>query len=224
MCFSAEASFIGAGVVGVAGVGALALVRKPREIPFAALPLLFAFHQAMEGITWRNLDGRGAAILTGWGVHAWVFYAWAFLPAYVPWAVWLIEPDAKRRRLMTIPLAVGVGLALFMLTQAFQSGISVSVVAENLDYKLPFDESWILAFPYVLATCITPAMSTQRWVRVFGIGNFVAMSAAGIIQWKDYSSIWCTFAAFLSIIIFVHYLSLRRPFARHDEPVAVPSG
>jgi len=142
-------------------------------------------------------------------VHLWVLYAWALLPTWVPVAVWLIEPDARRRRMMVPLMAIGIALTAFMLTQAFQSGIEVRVVASNLDYVLPFSPGWLLAFPYVAATCLTPAISTQRWIRIFGIGNFIAMSAAAIIKAEAYSSLWCTFAAFLSLIILAHYVHQR---------------
>lgn len=68
--FSAEASFAGAAVVTGAGLGALALVKEKREVPFAALPLLFGIHQALEGLTWVALDGRPDARLSGFGVHS----------------------------------------------------------------------------------------------------------------------------------------------------------
>jgi hypothetical protein len=217
MCFSAEASFAGAAIVGAAGVATLAMVRRPREVPFASLPLLFGLHQALEGITWLDLDGQREAVLTGWGVHVWVFYAWALLPIWVPWSVWLIEPDEQRRRLMQPLLVIGGALSLFMLTQAFQSGIDVRVVSSNLDYQLPFSPGYLLAFPYVLATCLTPAISTQLWVRVFGIGNFLAMSLAALIKAQAYSSLWCTFAAVLSLIIVAHYVQQTRQ-RRRGEP------
>lgn len=209
MCFSAEASFTGAIVIGAAGVASLALCKRPREIPFAALPLAFGVHQALEGVTWLELHDSPAAVLTGWGVHLWVLYAWALLPTWVPVAVWLIEPDERRRRFMVPLMCIGVALTAFMMTQAFQSGIEVRVVASNLDYVLPFSPGWLLAFPYVAATCLTPAISTQRWIRVFGIGNFIAMSVAAIIKAQAYSSLWCTFAACLSLIILAHYLHQR---------------
>ena len=102
MCFSAEASFAGAAVVTAAGVGALALVKEKREVPFAALPLLFGIHQLLEGLTWLELDGQPERRLSGFGVHAWVMFAWALLPIYVPWAVWLIEDDPRRKRWMSV--------------------------------------------------------------------------------------------------------------------------
>lgn len=188
----------------------------------AALPLLFGIHQALEGWTWLELDGRTDAMLSGPGVHSWVIFAWALLPIYVPWAVWLIEEDGRRRRWMSALMAVGGVLAVFMLVQALQPEIGVRVVDGNLDYRLalPF-AGWMLALPYVLATCLTPAISSHLWIRVFGFGNFLAMSLAAFIDARDYSSIWCTLAAFLSLIIFVHYWDLRR--RRADGLVAGPS-
>jgi hypothetical protein len=223
MCFSAQASFAGAAVVGTAGVAALTMVRRPREVPFASLPLLFGLHQALEGITWLDLHGQDDAVLTGWGVHLWVFYAWALLPIWVPWSVWLIEPDEHRRQFMQPLLIIGGTLSAFMLTQAFQSGIEVSVVSSNLDYRLPFSPGWLLAFPYVLATCLAPAISTQLWVRVFGIANFLAMSLATLIKAQAYSSLWCTFAAFLSLIIVAHYVQQTRQRRRGERHPPAPT-
>ncbi len=52
MCFSPEADFTAAAVVGVVGVATLRLVREPRDLLIAALPLLFALHQFVEGFVW----------------------------------------------------------------------------------------------------------------------------------------------------------------------------
>lgn len=222
MCFNAESSFIGAGVVGVIGVATLTQVREPKEVPLAALPLGFAVHQALEGVTWLDLDGAGDAALRGWGVHLWVLYAWALLPAWVPFAVRLVEPDERRRRWMVPLLVVGVALAAYMVTQALHPSIEVRVVGDGLDYQLPFDIGIYLAAPYVLATCLTPILSSHRWVIVFGIGNVVALSAAAIIEAADFSSMWCTFAAFLSLLLFVHFFTTRQR-ERAAPPVAAPT-
>ena len=116
-------------------------------------------------------------------------------------------------------MAIGGVLAAFMVVQAVQPEIQVSVVDSNLDYQLglPFS-ALVLAVPYVLATCLTPTLSSHRWVQVFGVGNFLAMSAAALVEAKDYSSIWCTLAAFLSLVIVAHFVSTRRraaPVAPH---------
>lgn len=211
MCFSATASFAGAAVITAAGVAALAMVEDKRQIPYAALPLGFGIHQFLEGLTWVQLEGTTGTTLTGWAVHLWVFFAWAFLPFYVPFAVWFMEPDPRRKQWLLLPLGVGSALAVYMTFHAIQPTIDVLVVDGNLDYHLavPFP-AIVVAVPYVFATCIGPTFSSYRWVAAFGIANFLAMSAATFIEARDYSSIWCTFAAFLSLMIVGHFVNERR--------------
>src|SRR6202051_4801415 len=57
MCFSAAANFVGSGAMGAIGVVILTRVKHRRELLFAALPLLFAIHQFIEGFVWLGLDG-----------------------------------------------------------------------------------------------------------------------------------------------------------------------
>lgn len=230
MCFSAEASFVGAAVVGACGVATLTLVRRPRELVFASLPLAFGIHQLLEGITWVQVGTSAGAELTGWGVHLWVLFAWALLPTWVPLGVVLIEPEERRRRPMWPLLSVGVVLSLVMLSQAAAPGIDVVVTTGSLDYRLPSAPGLLVGVPYVLATCLTPALSSQRWIRVFGVANFVALSAAALIDSAGFSSLWCTFAAFLSLIVLAHYLGEARrdgvprgvlPAIDPDQPASV---
>ena len=209
MCFSAEASFTGAVVIGAWGIATLPLVKSVRELPYALLPLAFALHQVLEGITWLDLDGSTSAVLSGWGPQYWILFAWALLPTWVPLAVWLIEPlGAKRRQLLPF-LVIGVLLSLFMAVEVVRFGVDVSVLDHSLAYELPFTPAWILAFPYVMVTCLAPFLSSWRYVRWFGLGNFCAMSAAAVIQAAAYSSVWCTLAAFLSFLIFWHFWTTR---------------
>lgn len=223
MCWSAQASFTGAAVVGAWSIATIPLIKSPRELPYAALPMGFAFHQALEGFTWLELDGHTERVLTTWGVHYWILFAWALLPTWVPLAVWLIERDRNRRRLLVPFVVMGVLLSAFMAWRTLRDGTEVSVVGHSLNYELPFEPSWILAFPYVTVTCIAPWISTWKYVRWFGIGNFFAMSIAAIIQAAAYSSVWCTLAAFLSALVFWHFWSTRdeRGAAREPDPVAV---
>lgn len=50
MCFSPEASFTTAAVTAVVGVYALARIQRPRELPFAVMPLCFSAQQIGEGL------------------------------------------------------------------------------------------------------------------------------------------------------------------------------
>ncbi|MCK0440693.1 hypothetical protein MUG78_14835 [Gordonia alkaliphila] len=179
-------------------------------------------HQALEGWTWLELDGSTDAALSGPGVHMWVMFAWAILPIFIPWSVWLMETDPRRRRWLWAPMVVGGILAVYMAYLAVQPTIEVKVIDSNLDYLLgvPFSAA-LLAVPYVFATCFAPMMSSARWVIALGVGNLIAMSIAAIIKAADYSSIWCTLAAFLSLIVFGHFVSQARG-RKNKAPAPTP--
>ena len=210
MCFSAEASFVGAAVVGGVGVATLTQVRHRKEVLYAALPMSFAVHQFLEGMTWVELNRQECAMLTGWTVHLWVIYAWALLPFWMPLAVWLLEPSPQRKKRILPFIVLGAAMMLYMLTFALRPTIEVRVIDSNLDYVLPFGSPPLLAIPYILATCASGLFSSYKWVRVFAVGNMVALTIAAIIKAADFSSIWCTLAAMISVIIFFHFREQRR--------------
>ena len=45
MCFSATASFAASGALGLVGAASLAKTKSKKEVPFAAVPLIFAVQQ-----------------------------------------------------------------------------------------------------------------------------------------------------------------------------------
>ena len=108
MCFSATASFSAAAVL--VGVGALTLksARRPRELPFAAIPLLFAIQQLSEGVIWLTFSYE-APLLNAVMTYVYTFFSHVLWPVYVPVAVLLIEPSGWRRRALFAFVAAGVG-------------------------------------------------------------------------------------------------------------------
>lgn len=210
MCFNAEASFLGAAVAGGVGVAALTQVRQRRELLWAALPLAFAAHQLLEGLTWLAVDGRPRANLDGLSVRLWVLYAWALLPLWVPLGARALEPDERRRRWMLPFVVLGAADLAYMGFLALQPTVQVVVTDGDLDYLLPVDHGAFMLTPYVVTTCVTPLLSSYRWVRAFAAANLVALSASTVLEAKDFTSVWCLFAAVLSFLVLVHLRAQRR--------------
>jgi len=78
---------------------------------------------------------------------------------------------------------------------------------------------------YLLATCITGLFSSHKCIKIFGVLAFVLAIAAAVVSITTFVSVWCFFAAVLSLLILVHFLgpmqagrTARRQFAR--EPVS----
>jgi hypothetical protein len=97
VCFSASASFTAGTVLLGLGAACVKSARRPAELPFAAIPLLFATQQVTEGVLWLAFHHDRPALQQA---TTWVFalFAHELWPAYMPVAVLLIEPEPRRRQ------------------------------------------------------------------------------------------------------------------------------
>lgn len=72
MCFSVAASFTaGTFLIGF-GVMTLSLARRRKEVPFAAIPLLFGLQQLSEGVVWISF-GAGWEPINFWATQFFSF-------------------------------------------------------------------------------------------------------------------------------------------------------
>lgn len=96
MCFSPAASFTVSAGLAAAGVVTLGKTSSKRELLFAAMPLFFAGQQFIEGLLWLALlvPERTQYWLTQ-GYSVFVGVLW---PILTPLALWMIEPEPRRRR------------------------------------------------------------------------------------------------------------------------------
>lgn len=203
MCFSATASFAVAGATAVTGLAALRQVTRPREVALAAVPLLFAAQQAVEGAIWLQL---GAGTDGGVPGLALVFLLFAFVvwPVYTPLAVWLIEPEPQRRRAIAAIAAIGAALSAVLLLDLLASPPGAAIRGHSIDYGGGDPLSW-RQIPYLVATCLPPLLSSFPLVRIFGavvLGGFVV--SAGVHA-TTFVSVWCFFAAADSTLLYVHF-------------------
>jgi hypothetical protein len=210
MCFSATASLASAGLVGAAGVATLPLVRERRQIPLALLGLGFAGHQLLEGLVWRQLDTTGSTTVRSPAVEAWLLFAWVLLPVWVPVALALVEPDGSRRRAMTVLAGLGTAVAAVLGAASFRWAVPATAVAGHLSYVVPFRPTQPVVIAYVVAACGAPLLSSHVWLRAWGVALTVAMAATAALQARGFASLWCWFAALLTVMIAAH-LATDRP-------------
>ncbi len=210
MCFSANVSLATGVVVGGAGAATIPFIHQRREVAFATLPLVFSAHQLLEGIVWRHVDAAGGTAVSTPVVLVWQFVAWTFLPIYVPFAVALFEPDRRRRQAMWGLTAVGAGIGTFLLVTSIDSGSRVQIAQHHLQYDIPLHPGWLPAIPYVAATCLSVLLSSHPFVVRFGIALTASMALSAAMDALNFSSVWCFFAAVLSLGILVHYRTASR--------------
>ncbi len=209
MCFSATASFT-AGIA-LTGLGAvtLPLVPQRRQRWFAALPLIFGLQQILEGVIWNQVEAAGHGAVRTPAVELWLLIAWLLLPIWVPLSVRAFEPDPRRQRWMLGLAGVGAVTGGYLAVESMVSTTSVQVAHQHLEYAIPVHPGWPVAIPYIAATCVSLLLSSHRFVMVFGGALLIGMLSTAALEARAFSSVWCFFAAVLSVTLLAHYARLR---------------
>ncbi len=224
MCFSPQADLVAGVVVGACGVDALRHVRHPRQLPLAALPLLFAAHQFDEAFVWFGLDGRVSAEVGRAALYAYLAFAF-LLPVIVPVAVAGVEPDRGRRRWMRGFAGLGVVVAAILVTSIVRSPIDAQMAHLHLSYRVDVDYGLLIVGLYVVATCGPMLVSTYRSLVAFGVVNlFVVVLLAWLVS-SGFMSLWCAWAAVTSGLIALYFReAAAEPDAEPESMLPIESG
>lgn len=205
MCFSATANFAGSAVLGTMGAVTLTRVKHRRELLFAALPLLFAIHQFIEGFVWLGLDG----ILSPTVAHdmgaAFMLYAQGLLPFLLPLSVMLFEPNSPSRRQMFPFLIIGGATTLYILWALTAFPLELYIRANSIVYINQATNNTVVALFYVIATCGSLFFSKIRMMVIFGVANLAILLLVMAFKRYAFTSLWCAYAAIASAIILVYF-------------------
>jgi hypothetical protein len=215
VCFSATANFVGSGVLGAVGVVTLTKVKHRRELLFAALPLLFAIHQFLEGFVWLGLDGPlSLAVAHNMGA-AFMLYAQGLLPFLLPLSVLLFEPDAQSRKRMFPFLVLGLGTTLYILWALTAYPLQLYIRGNSIVYINEATNNIAVAVLYVIATCGSLFFSKVRAMVMFGAANLIILLVVMAFKRYAFTSLWCAYAAIASVIILAYFWKSHaaRPFA-----------
>ena len=196
------------------GVVTLKKVRHRRELLFAALPMLFAVHQFIEGFVWLGLDGILSSVVAHNMGAAFMLYAQGLLPFVLPLSVLLFEPDRKSRQRMLPFLVLGGATALYILWALTAYPLQLYVRENSIVYINEATNNTAVALLYVIATCGSLFFSKIKMMVVFGAANLAILLA--VMEFKRYAftSLWCAYAAIASVIILVYFWRSheQRPF------------
>lgn len=220
MCFSATASFtLSAGLLG-AGVLTLRNRVEAEDIPLYSFPLLFAAQQFIEGLLWLELDagreGLWATVLT----FGFLVFAEVLWPLLVPIAVYLIERDPFRKRVLKYLIPYGAAIAAFLAIKMGFTPYRAHVVGHSIQYSSSFDLSVWATTAYAFAVVFPLIICSRNLIVLFG--GLVVLSL--VITTEVYThalfSVWCFFAAALSVIIYIFSLQEKRLFHAREQETA----
>jgi drug/metabolite transporter (DMT)-like permease len=204
MCFSAAASFTGGAVITAIGVATLTRVKKPSQAPFAAIPLIFGIQQCAEGVLWLTLKSGNQDTLEKAGLYIFLITALVIWPMMIPFSIRLLETGRQRRKILAVLMALGGMVSLFYAYCLIFLNVHAEIQSFHISYFNDYPGGLVmLAFVIYLAVTILPLfVSSVKKMWIFGILIGVSCLVTGIFFEQYLTSVWCFFAALISMAIF----------------------
>ena len=204
MCFSAGASFAGGIIISAVGVASVRKVRKPTQRLFAVIPLFFGFQQFAEGVLWVTLRSGGHEWLQNAATHIFLITAMVIWPVMIPLSMWFMEEAKKRKKILAGLIAIGGILSLFYAFCFISYNVTPQINGFHIRYVDDFPRTLvtIASFFYPVSTVAPLFVSSVRRMWLFGIVITVSYLVTGIFFAQYLTSVWCFFAALISVVIY----------------------
>ena len=204
MCFSASASFIAGGVLSAVGVVTIKKAEKNLEIPFASIPLLFGIQQIIEGVIWLTFHNNAQELNI---VMTFIYSVFSHVlwPIFVPLSIMLLEAVPWRKKVMATLWIGGIAVGLYLFYNLFAFPITSRVENHHIVYFSPHFYIYTVMGFYVAATCVSSMFSSHKIIKIFGVMALVAFTISYLFYRISLVSVWCFFAAILSIIIYGYF-------------------
>ena len=203
MCFSATASFTaGAALTAIGGL----TVHKSHgkiELPLALVPLLFGIQQLTEGVLWLSLN-HDLPTLTTVATYIYSMFSHVLWPIFIPFAILLAETSRWRKQALGVFQALGLAVGLYLLYSLVRFPVTADVYGRSITYDSPHFFVGVIVI-YLLATCVSGLFSKHRCINAFGVLAFILAIAAYQVSVVTFVSVWCFFAAILSLLVYVHF-------------------
>jgi len=201
MCFSTTASFGASAILTVAGVAALSKVKVKSQIPFAAIPIFFAFQQFTEGFVWLSLIHPEYNHWQNIPITIFLVLAQAFWPFWVPFSFLLIEKDEKRKMVLKILLGLGSVVSIFLAYRVLFYPVSAAITPLHIHYTLSFPYKLfgnVISIFYFLVTIVPPFLTGGKRMTSLGLLNLMSFIVTVVLFENYVISVWCFFAALIS--------------------------
>ena len=204
MCFSPEASFTGGIIIFSIGIATVKSVHKPNQLVFAVIPLFFGIQQITEGFLWLSLQNPEFPNIQKLTSSIFLIMAEVIWPITIPLSILLMEENKTKKRILKVMLALGILLSLYYAYCL----MNFNVFPQILDYHIQYNNDFPIAFRniafavYLIATITPLFVSSIKRMHYLGILMFLSCLISALFFMQYLTSVWCFFAAFISVVIF----------------------
>lgn len=205
MCFGPTASFVSSGLLIGAGVASLRIAPRGGSQLLASFPLLFGFHQGIEGAIWLQEGSTNPDFLKTIFILIYELIAFTLWPIVCPLSILLLDPPESRRPIIKFICGAGILLSLYLVYFIAIGPLTISTNGCSIQYDniVPFPE--LTAFVYLLITSGPFLLTAQKYLRAFGVLGMTGWIATIWINEYTFISIWCFTTALLSLVLYLHF-------------------
>jgi len=199
-------SFALAGALGGLGITALARNTSPAHRMFAAIPLVFAVQQASEGVVWLTMGGP-QSFGRQFSIHTFLIVALTIWPLWLPFSLFLLERNPVRQKILRFMAYFGLALAIYSTWFLVRWHPTARVAGHSVQYQYGSDATYATGVfymaAYVIPTMLPLFVSTMKLARPIAFAFVGSFAVAFMVQRQALTSVWCFFAALLSLLLLV---------------------
>lgn len=204
MCFSAGASFASGVVISSIGAVTVKNVKKPKQLLFAGIPLVFGVQQISEGMLWLSLSHPEYAGWQNAGSYLFLMIARVLWPLLMPLAVMMMEENTVKKKQISVFLFMGLAVSLYYTYCLLFLNVVPQIAGRHIQYISDFPDALAVPvfFLYVIASIAPLFISSIQRTKLLGILFFVS-SIVTVFYFREYvTSVWCFFAAVISAVVY----------------------
>lgn len=164
--------------------------------------MLFGLQQFSEGLVWLSFDHPAWEAWREPSTYAFLFFAQVIWPLWIPLSVWLMEPDRSRKKVLGYMLWLGGLTSAYMLYCLLAYEVSAVAQEGHIRYTLHFPALELRRVLYGLSTVIPLFVSSLRGMRILAAAILASFLISRFFYLHYVISVWCFFAAILSIMIY----------------------
>ena len=204
MCFSPEASFTGGVLIFSIGIATVKSVHKPNQLVFAIIPMFFGIQQITEGFLWLSLQNSDFPNIQKLTSTIFLTMAEVLWPMIIPLSVLLPEENKTKRNILKFLLALGILLSAYYAYCLLNFTVNPQIVNYHIQYNNDFPIAFRnMAFAvYLIATIAPLFVSSIKRMHYLGCLMFLSCLISALFFMQYLTSVWCFFAAFISMVIF----------------------
>jgi len=220
MCFSATASFTAGIALSAVGCITLKKSESKSQLMFAGIPLVFGLQQLSEGVVWLSLTRPDFAYLKTTFVPVFMSFAQVIWPLWIPLSILLMERQTVRKKLLYLFTAIGFMVSVYLGYCLAMYPVDAKIGGEHhiiYDLKYPMGLISKGVALYLLSIIFTPFLSSIKRMWVVGLVTLISFLAAKLFFAHYVISVWCMFAAIISVVVWYMMTHLNEHYRFHKK-------